>query len=95
MNMEQRLRYLMLGKLEALKLMFSKQLTTLHAVSPLATLERGYAIVTHGTTLLVNQAQVEPGDAIDIRLLKGRLSCRVIKSLSINHPRVQSKMSPE
>ncbi|MDP8985004.1 MAG: exodeoxyribonuclease VII large subunit [Pseudomonadota bacterium] len=51
---------------------------TLHAVSPLATLERGYAIVTTETgTILRNAADAPPDSLIEARLATGRLRARV------------------
>ena len=51
---------------------------TLNAVSPLATLERGYAIVSiEGGEILRNAADAKPGTLIDARLAQGRLRARV------------------
>jgi exodeoxyribonuclease VII large subunit len=51
---------------------------TLNAVSPLATLERGYAIVSvEGGEILRNAADVKPGTIIDARLAQGRIRARV------------------
>ncbi len=51
---------------------------TLNAVSPLATLERGYAIVSiEGGAILRNAADAKPGTLIDARLAHGRLRARV------------------
>jgi exodeoxyribonuclease VII large subunit len=51
----------------------------LHAVSPLATLERGYAIVMRAAdgAVLRSAAQVKPDDEIEARLAKGRITARV------------------
>jgi len=51
----------------------------LHAVSPLATLERGYAIVMRAAdgAVLRSAAQVTPDDEIEARLAKGRITARV------------------
>jgi exodeoxyribonuclease VII large subunit len=51
----------------------------LHTVSPLATLDRGYAIVTRAADgqILRSAGQVGPGDGIDVRLAEGGLSARV------------------
>jgi len=50
----------------------------LHAVSPLATLTRGFAIVTGPRGELVSDAQaVRVGDEIEAQLARGRLSARV------------------
>ena len=51
---------------------------TLHAVSPLATLERGYAIVsTSDGHILRNAADAQPGSLIEARLRVGRLRAKV------------------
>ena len=51
---------------------------TLNAVSPLATLDRGYAIVTREDgRILRNAADAEPGSRIEARLGKGRLRARI------------------
>ena len=51
---------------------------TLHAVSPLATLERGYAIVTREDgVILRDSADALPGTLIEARLTVGRVRARV------------------
>ncbi len=51
---------------------------TLQTASPLATLARGFAIVTRADgTLLTDTAAVAPGEEIEARLAKGRLHARV------------------
>jgi exodeoxyribonuclease VII large subunit len=58
---------------------------TLDTVSPLATLARGFAIVTRPAdgTLVGDAAQVNVGDDIEARLDRGRLRARVLdKKLS-------------
>ncbi len=51
----------------------------LNTVSPLATLERGYAIVVRSADgqLLRSSSQVRPGEDIEARLSQGRLVARV------------------
>ena len=52
----------------------------LHAISPLATLERGYAIVrTPGGDIVRTAESVKPGDPVEARLAKGQLLCTVDK----------------
>ncbi len=54
---------------------------TLDAVSPLATLERGYAIVTDSKGTVVTNAQdVRAGQIIDARLTQGTVRARVERS---------------
>lgn len=50
----------------------------LDALSPLATLKRGYAIATDGDQHVLRDAnQVKIGDKIQVRLLKGSMDCQV------------------
>ena len=53
---------------------------TLNTVSPLATLDRGFAIVTRADdgTLLTDAEAVQPGDDVEIRLARGRLLSKVL-----------------
>jgi exodeoxyribonuclease VII large subunit len=55
---------------------------TLHAVSPLATLDRGYAIVTEAATghVLTDAAAVAAGTTIDARLARGTLRASVLQA---------------
>jgi exodeoxyribonuclease VII large subunit len=51
---------------------------TLNAVSPLATLDRGYAIVSlEGGDILRNAADAKPGAIIEARLARGRVRAKV------------------
>ena len=53
----------------------------LHSVSPLATLDRGYAIVSDAKTgnVLVDAADAKSGDEIRARLSKGELRASITK----------------
>jgi exodeoxyribonuclease VII large subunit len=52
---------------------------TLHAVSPLATLDRGYAIVTDAARHVVHDAStLAPGDRVRARLARGALDAAVV-----------------
>jgi exodeoxyribonuclease VII large subunit len=54
---------------------------TLDTASPLATLARGFAIVTRADGSLVSDAsRITPGEEIEARLASGRLSARVTQS---------------
>jgi exodeoxyribonuclease VII large subunit len=54
---------------------------TLNAVSPLATLDRGYAIVsTEAGEILREAAHAKPGTVIEARLARGRLRAKVEES---------------
>lgn len=58
----------------------STLVATLNAVSPLATLDRGYALVMYKGKSLLNSAKVAIGDEINIQLSEGKLLCEVKKS---------------
>jgi len=75
LRLSQQIQYALNTKMQRLK-----QLThTLAAVSPLATLERGYAIVTEmdKTSVITRATQTKPGDKIRARLHTGELICLV------------------
>lgn len=67
-------------QLQQQKNQLNAQCKTLHAVSPLATLDRGYAIATSNKKILFSSEQVKTGDTIDVRLSKGHLTCGVIQT---------------
>jgi exodeoxyribonuclease VII large subunit len=54
---------------------------TLHAVSPLATLNRGYALVIHQPSgqIIRSTQQLKPGDMVETRLAEGRFSSQIKK----------------
>jgi exodeoxyribonuclease VII large subunit len=49
----------------------------LHAVSPRATLERGYAVVRAGGRIVREARSVAEGERIDVELAAGALGARV------------------
>jgi exodeoxyribonuclease VII large subunit len=65
------------SKIQQLRFQMTSNLSTLHAVSPLATLDRGYAIASCKNKILFNTQQVSIGDSIEVRLAKGNLTCDV------------------
>ncbi|MFQ6021193.1 MAG: exodeoxyribonuclease VII large subunit [Acidiferrobacterales bacterium] len=56
---------------------------SLHTLSPLATLDRGYAIIQRAkmANIIRDARDVEPGDVLEARLARGRLECIVDKVL--------------
>lgn len=68
---------LMKMRLDHLKQFFLRQLATLQAVSPLATLGRGYAIATLNKKILLNSSQAQKNDRIYLTLAHGSLYCTV------------------
>lgn len=64
--------------LQAAQARFQPLVRTLHAVSPLATLDRGYAIVTtESGAVLHDAAAVRRGQIIKARLARGRVRARI------------------
>lgn len=53
------------------------RVSTLDALSPLATLARGYAIATANKVIITNSHQVEIGEKIEVRLNQGSIGCEV------------------
>lgn len=58
--------------------LLNSSLKTLNAVSPLATLDRGYALVMYEDKLIIDSADVKLGDEVNVKLAKGQLRCEVI-----------------
>ena len=77
-NLEQRLQRALRRTLDSRREKLLPLVRTLNAVSPLATLERGYAIVSiDGGGILRNADDAKPGTLIEARLAQGRLRARV------------------
>jgi exodeoxyribonuclease VII large subunit len=77
-----RLRHAMQGLLSTAEHRFAIAGRTLNTASPLATLGRGFAIVTRASdgSLVTDAEQVNPGDEIEARLAKGKISARITAS---------------
>ena len=74
----QRLRYAIARQLERERHALEQTARTLQAVSPLATLERGYAILLDANGNVVRSTSgVEPGAGLQARLADGSLALRV------------------
>ena len=74
---------LMHNKLTQAKQKFTQQLTTLNAVSPLATLERGYSVVMQENHVVFASQDVDPKKPLNIRLARGELECYIVKDASL------------
>lgn len=73
-----RLRHAATARLAASAQRLALAQRALNAVSPLATLARGFAIVTRaGGALVTDAAAVAPGEEIEARLVRGTLTARV------------------
>jgi len=67
------------GRLVEQRQRFELAARALHTVSPLATLDRGYAIVADATgKVLQDAASLQPGDRISARLARGHFTAAVI-----------------
>lgn len=78
-ELQRRLEQAMHQQLQARQRHLAAQAHALETVSPLATLSRGYAIVSHQAELAVirDSHQLHTGETVQIRLHRGRLRCRV------------------
>jgi phosphoribosylformylglycinamidine synthase len=77
-NLHLRLQRLIQVRLQRHRMALQAQAGKLHAVSPLATLERGYAIIQNDRhEVLTDCTQAQVGDPIEARLHHGRLRCTV------------------
>lgn len=77
-HLENNLNYQIATLLHQYKQRLTTLLATLHAVSPLATLDRGYAIVTHHHKIVFDSRNIHEGDVINIQLAKGTLQGKII-----------------
>jgi exodeoxyribonuclease VII large subunit len=65
-------------QIESLRTRLAVAVGTLDAISPLATLQRGYAIVTDaGGHVVTDAASVKAGELVQARLARGRIQARV------------------
>lgn len=77
-QLQQRLPRAMLLRLQQQQQRFNNLAQTLHLVSPLATLGRGYSILLDGTGKAIrSQHETQPGQRLTARLSDGQLSLRV------------------
>ena len=65
--------------LEARRAELGRAGAQLAALSPLAVLDRGYAMVRHGDVIIREASQVVPGDRLHVRLASGSLAVTVKK----------------
>jgi exodeoxyribonuclease VII large subunit len=57
----------------------ARSASQMHALSPLAVLDRGYAVVRSGDAIIRDAAQVSAGDRLQIRLARGEITAKVEK----------------
>ncbi|MEE9319386.1 MAG: exodeoxyribonuclease VII large subunit [Granulosicoccus sp.] len=77
-----RLDNAMQGQITRHRTRFELSSRALNAVSPLAILDRGYAVVRHRDTVLTNTRNVKKGDLLSIRLSTGTVESSVTKVLA-------------
>lgn len=83
---EERLVRTMQRDLERRRRHLARTAEHLHAVSPLAVLERGYAIARHEGRALRDAREVSAGDILDVRLARGAITAEVCQSASSPGP---------
>lgn len=80
-DLTQRLNLTMRMQLQIRQQKLSGLFRTLHAVSPLASLARGYAIIEHAQTkqILREIDQISLGDKVSAKIATGKLLCQVVE----------------
>lgn len=76
-NLTQRMQVAMQNNLNAAQNKFVNICRALDTISPLNTLQRGYAIVSKNENILRNSQEVNVGDKVTAQLAKGQLNCIV------------------
>jgi exodeoxyribonuclease VII large subunit len=78
-QLQHRLEHAMQAQINQQTTLLKNHISQLNAVSPLATLARGYAIVKdQNGKVSTDAATLQPGDKIDVRLDKGEFKAQVI-----------------
>lgn len=87
-QLEYRMTRMMQSQLGQYRERFSTQVTHLEAVSPLATLARGYSVTTSANGQLLRKArQVKSGDTLTTRLVDGLVESEVKNITPVRKPR--------
>ncbi len=76
-QLAQQLAQQMRIKINTAQYALKSNLTTLHAVSPLATLDRGYSITSYHGKIIDNASLLKIDDSIHVRLAQGSIECNV------------------
>ena len=87
----QRLRNSMLQRLARERQQLSAVSRTLDTVSPLATLSRGYSVLTRSAdgTVITAADQLHPGERVNARLHRGSVECSVIQTFPESEPNTE------
>lgn len=84
-SLYQRLRLAMMQHLQQLSQQLQLSAQQLNAVSPLATLERGYAIVSNKQGNIIKKgSELKPGDVVNTRLHVGEFTAQVLTVSNAN-----------
>ena len=75
----ERARLLAIRKLDGVKTRFSSLAERLNAISPLATMKRGYTAVSHDNILVRSVSEVDEGDTVSLRFYDGVAETRITK----------------
>jgi exodeoxyribonuclease VII large subunit len=82
---QRRLPIAMQRSLQAARERLERSMRTLNAVSPLATLDRGYAIVTDdGSHVVTDASSLVPGSWIEARLARGSVRANVTDVFAVD-----------
>lgn len=74
---DQQLKNLLKAQLQLQQQTIANAAAKLNALSPLATLARGFSITTQNQRVVRHSDEVKPGNQIDVRLMEGILHCTV------------------
>ena len=79
------------GRIRGWRERLSQQAAVLGSLSPLAVLDRGYAICqeAEGLKVVTDATRVSPGDNVNIRLARGSLAARVVAVKNMEHGEVK------
>lgn len=88
----QRLRRSMAQRLERQRQDLAAVSRALDTISPLATLSRGYSVLTRGAdgTVITAADQLHPGERVNARLHRGRVECTVVQTFPPSEQKTES-----
>jgi exodeoxyribonuclease VII large subunit len=86
-NLRARLERIILSAMQQAEVSAKNLSSRLDALSPLAVLARGYSITIRPDSgdVITDAGSVEMGDELQVRLFRGRLSCRVVEKQNSDH----------
>ncbi len=75
--LEQRLKTITHQKIKECHLKLATQASSLHSVSPLATLGRGFSILSQNKEVITSISQLDIESSLEARLLDGTIECSI------------------